>query len=96
MAVTSNDSTKMSTVSLIMEHNRCCRRAIQNGFAKDNAFAAFIERPLDLNIYPNPARKNFSIDFTQEKQDNAVVSIIEIGTAELSTGKPFEFFRAIS
>ncbi|HEX5149998.1 MAG TPA: discoidin domain-containing protein [Parafilimonas sp.] len=84
MAVTSNDSTTLSSVVFDNWNVTDVTGLVtQNSFAVNNAGTAFIEQPLDLNIYPNPANKSFSIDFNMAKPGNAIVSIIEIGTGRV-------------
>lgn len=36
-----------------------------------------------LKVFPNPANKNFSVNFNSGKPDDAIISIIEIGTGRI-------------
>ena len=41
------------------------------------------EQLQSLKVFPNPANKNFSVNFNSGKPGNAVISIIEIGTGRI-------------
>ena len=47
---------------------------------KSNINTTIVQQSQHLKIYPNPTTKNFSIDFNLNEPDDAVLSIIEIGT----------------
>ena len=84
MTVSSNVPTRLSNVVFdnwgITDITGIAKQSL---FVGNNANSSVIKRSLNLNIYPNPANKSFSLDFRLEEQENAVVSIIEIGTGRI-------------